>query len=75
LSPQLIPYDALKLKGITLSKVQIWRLERDGTFPQRVQVSAARVAWVESEIDQWIEARIASRPAKRTAAAESVDRQ
>jgi len=57
----LIPYDALAAKGITLSKCQLWRLEREGRFPKRVQVSAARHAWVESEINEWIAARIRAR--------------
>jgi prophage regulatory protein len=61
MSPKLIPYDVLKQKGITLSKCQLWRLERAGTFPKRVPVSAARHAWVESEIDAWLAIRIASR--------------
>lgn len=61
MSQTLIPFDALKAKGITLSKVQIWRLEKIGKFPKRVPVSAARHAWVESEIDEMISARIAAR--------------
>jgi prophage regulatory protein len=61
MSQILLPYDALKSKGIALSKCQIWRKEREGTFPRRVQVSAARVAWVETEIDAWISQRIAAR--------------
>jgi prophage regulatory protein len=61
MSQTLIPFDALKAKGITLSKVQIWRLEKIGKFPKRVSVSAARHAWVETEIDAMISARIAAR--------------
>ncbi len=67
----LVSYSDLRLKGITLSKCQLWRNERDGKFPQRVQMSAARVAWVESEIDAWIAERIADRvtpPEKKPAA-------
>jgi prophage regulatory protein len=61
----LVPYDALKAKGITFSKMHIWRLEKADKFPMHVQVSAQRIAWVESEIDQWIAARIAARPTTR----------
>jgi len=32
-----------------------------GTFPKPVVLGAKSVAWVESEIDAWIEARIAER--------------
>jgi prophage regulatory protein len=62
-TPTLVSYDSLAVKGITLSKVQLWRLEKDGRFPKRVQISHARVAWVESEIDAWIAARINAREA------------
>lgn len=60
-SPVLISFDDLRAKGITLSRVQIWRKEKEGTFPTRVKMSAARIAWVESEIDTWIRDRIAAR--------------
>ena len=61
MSQTLLSYEQLKEKGITLSKMQLWRNERDGKFPRRVTVSAQRIAWVESEIDEFIEARIAAR--------------
>jgi prophage regulatory protein len=61
MSQVLVPYDALKAKGITFSKMHIWRLEKAGKFPVHVQVSAQRIAWVESEIDDWIADRIAAR--------------
>jgi prophage regulatory protein len=61
MSQMLISYDALAARGICLSKCQLWRLERDGKFPRRVPVSAARHAWVAAEIDHWIAARIAAR--------------
>ena len=61
MSQKLIPYEDLRPKGITYSKVQLWRLERAEKFPKRVTLSAQRVAWIESEIDEWIAARIAAR--------------
>lgn len=64
MAPRLIDYEGLRAKGITLSRVQLWRNERDGKFPKRVRMSAARHAWVESEIDDFIAARIAARDAK-----------
>jgi prophage regulatory protein len=61
MSPVLISYDGLKAKGITLSKCQIWRLERAGKFPKRVPISPARHAWLESEIDAHVAGLIAAR--------------
>jgi prophage regulatory protein len=58
---QLISYDALAARGISLSKCQLWRLEKVGKFPKRVPVTAARHAWLSHEIDDWIASRVAAR--------------
>jgi predicted DNA-binding transcriptional regulator AlpA len=39
------------------------RLEKRGLFPRRLQLCGNRVAWIEAEIEQWIEARAAERTA------------
>jgi prophage regulatory protein len=41
----------------SLSRVTIWRMEQRGEFPQRVQISLNRVGWIESEVDEWMQAR------------------
>lgn len=48
---------------VTYSPAHIDRLEKAGLFPKRVQLGQARVAWVKSEIEEWISARIAERDA------------
>jgi prophage regulatory protein len=58
---RLIPTDGLRLKGIPYSKPHLWRLERSGKFPKRVPIGAGRYAYVETEIDDWIEARVRER--------------
>jgi len=45
----------------TISIQHITRLEKAGRFPKRVQLTQNRVAWVESEVDDWLNARIAER--------------
>lgn len=52
--PTLMSLEQLQGIGITYSKEHLRRLEADGLFPVRVHMSAARVAWVEGEIIQWI---------------------
>jgi len=49
------------LHRIPYSEAHIWRLERAGKFPRRAHLGANRVAWVESEIDSWIEDRVNAR--------------
>ena len=40
------------------SAVQIWRFERDGLFPKRVQLGPMAVGWYENEVDAWVASRI-----------------
>ena len=48
---QIVPYSAS----------HIWRLERSGQFPQRVRLGGNRVAWLQSEVNSWVESKLASR--------------
>jgi prophage regulatory protein len=56
-SLRLLDWPGVKAKGVPYSRMHVDRLERDGNFPVRLQLSANRVAWVESEIDDWILSR------------------
>lgn len=40
-----------------LGRSTVWRLERDGKFPKRRQISPGRVAWLESELEIWEKSR------------------
>lgn len=57
----------VRLPGVeektTLPKPTIYALMRQGKFPRPVSLCASgkRVAWIESEIDSWIDARAAAR--------------
>jgi prophage regulatory protein len=55
----------LPIKAVTertgLSKATIYRAMNAGTFPRPVPVSAASVRWLSSEIDDWMDRRIAER--------------
>lgn len=46
---------------VTYSYAHIDRLEADGKFPKRIRLGQQRVAWVATEIDDWIRARIEDR--------------
>jgi prophage regulatory protein len=45
-------------RATTLSRTTIWRSVKAGTFPKPVQVSARRVAWPASGIQQWVAGRM-----------------
>ena len=62
---KLLQYEDLKPeKGIPYSKAQLWRLEKRGEFPRRIQLTNCangRHVWSEDEVDAWISKRIARR--------------
>jgi hypothetical protein len=62
LKMKLIGSAGLEAKGIDLDPTTIWRKEKAGEFPKHVLVGNRR-AWVESEIDSYIEGLIANRDA------------
>jgi len=45
--------DVVALTG--LSRTTIWRLERDGQFPPRKQITAAAVGWLEGDVRAWVD--------------------
>lgn len=55
--PSRLLNSALVCARVGLSRSTVWRLERAGRFPSRIQISAARVAWREREIDDFIAGR------------------
>ena len=44
-----------------LSQSTVYRMEKAGNFPKRIQISVQCVGWIESEVDAWIEQRAAGR--------------
>ncbi|MDI4479538.1 AlpA family phage regulatory protein [Moraxella osloensis] len=66
--PQLIPLQEV-IKYTGLSRATIYRLideksdSYDPSFPKKVQLSQVRIAWVASEVADWINDKIASRSA------------
>jgi prophage regulatory protein len=67
MAQRLIPYEALKAKCIAYSKPHLWRLEKANKFPKRVPIGAGRYGYVESEIDDFVEQKIAERDARSAA--------
>ena len=49
------------LRRTSLSKTHTYRLINAGTHPRPVPLGPMRVAFLESEIDAWMEERIAAR--------------
>ena len=48
---------------IGLSDPTIWRLEKSGKFPRRLRLGGNSVGWLQSEVKNWIDARLAERKA------------
>ena len=47
---------------IPYSRATIYRIMADGKFPRPIALGPGAVAWRESEIDAWIQARILGAP-------------
>jgi predicted DNA-binding transcriptional regulator AlpA len=61
---RLLTYDQLvQVKGIDLTKAHLSILEKAGRFPKRVIIGQRHGGWLEVEIDEFLEARIAERDA------------
>ena len=48
-------------KLVKYSSQHIARLEKAGQFPKRLRLGQNRVAWLEAEVENWIEERLAKR--------------
>jgi prophage regulatory protein len=48
-------------KGVDFSRAHIYRLIKEKRFPAPIRIGSNRIAFVEREIDQFIEARINER--------------
>lgn len=46
---------------VPYSSSHLRRMERAGRFPERVRLGPCRVGWVESEVQDWLAARLAER--------------
>ena len=47
--------EVIELTG--LSRVTLWRLERQGKFPTRLRLSANAIGWREDEVIEWLKSR------------------
>ena len=56
---------------ISVSRVTVWKMVKEGRFPKPVPVEGSRKAFVEGEIDAWIESRVAARDAAPAPAGEA----
>jgi prophage regulatory protein len=51
----------LKEFGIRVSNTTLLRWEAKGRFPRRIRLAGTSVAWLKSEIDQWLVERAEER--------------
>ena len=49
------------LRRVPYSEAHIWRLEKAGKFPRRLRIGANRIAWVESEVNNWVSSKLQER--------------
>ena len=67
---RLLPFNDLReKKGIVWTRQHILRETRAKRFPPPINLGGQTIAWVESEIDAWLDQRIAERDRKNEHAA------
>lgn len=54
-----------------LGRTTIYRMSSNGEFPGSIPLGGDRVGWIESEIDDWIERRMAARQSRPDASTSS----
>jgi prophage regulatory protein len=58
----------LTLREVTevtrLAKPTLYRMIKAGTFPRQIHLATQRVAWLRSEVLDWVAEQAAARPAK-----------
>ena len=60
---RMLSFPDLACKGIKWTRQHIHRKIRRGEFPAAVKLGASTNAWLETEIDQWLQDRVAARDA------------
>lgn len=55
----------------SLSRPLLSLMAAEGQFPKPIQLTERRIAFVRSEVEAWIDARIAARPANDNARAKA----
>jgi len=61
---RLISMNELDERGIPYSRAHIYRLIHAKKFPAPVRLGENRIAFVEAEIDAWLESKVAERDAR-----------
>ncbi|AAS61876.1 putative transcriptional regulator [Yersinia pestis CO92] len=58
-------YQLLRLRQVEqktgLKRSQIYLYMKEGAFPRSIKIGPASVAWLESEIDEWINKKLSDR--------------
>ena len=66
-NPKFLRYADLKPRGIPFARQHIRRLIDTRKFPEPVRIGANTIAWLESDIDDWLRERIEASPRRRRA--------
>jgi len=43
-----------------LKKTTLYELQKEGSFPMRIQITSNSVGWIEEEVNAWIAGRMAA---------------
>jgi prophage regulatory protein len=55
---RILAYEDLPSKGIRFHRNYLRSLWEEGRFPKPIHLSPRKLAWIEAEVDEWVENRI-----------------
>ena len=62
MKPQFVQSDLMLADEVNAripySRAHLYRLEDQGDFPKRKRIGANRIAWVRTEVEQWLAERM-----------------
>jgi prophage regulatory protein len=65
-APVLVRIDDVVARFGLHGHEQVYGLMKDGQFPRPIRVGKRAVAWLESELQQWLAQRVAERDARNS---------
>ena len=54
----IVFYEELKSFGVPFARSHMYVLMREGKFPQAMKLTENKIAWIRTEVEQWVQDKI-----------------
>ena len=52
------------MERVSFGKSKIWKMVKDGEFPQPIKLTSGTTVWIKEEVDKWIEDKVSEHRSK-----------